>query len=376
MIVWIGMFAFIVGIKLMMGNLHTEKQKKTYLIIVGFVLALLFALRGENYGSVYDMRVYMSFFEQTARTPWKKLFVNPDFEVGFVVLNKLLSYLSQSGRTIIVFHAFFCIFSVCRFIYKNTNEVFWAFLFFFSLGNMGFFLTGLRQAIAICVCLLAVEKAKEKKLFSFAVFNLIAYSIHKSALVFVVMYLLLRLDVFRKSKKMIILPIACMILFSSQIIRFGQVLSDEVYAAEAATFSFNGIVPILIYAITIIGQIMFVKSANGPIKDAPSTAQKDPYIKRLITTIEWKDPFIGFSMTAMGFGLYFLRFYSMVLERVAFYYLQGAPVALADVVGFLKRDRYGRVIEMIIIILCFVLFLRRLSGASYANYIFFWETAL
>lgn len=39
MIVWIGMFAFIVGIKLMMGNLHTEKQKKTYLIIVGFVLA-------------------------------------------------------------------------------------------------------------------------------------------------------------------------------------------------------------------------------------------------------------------------------------------------------------------------------------------------
>lgn len=360
MIVWIGMFTFIVGIKLIMGNLYTEKQKKTYLIIVGVVLALLFALRGENYSDVYDMRVYMDFFERTANTEWRSLFVNPEFEVGFVVLNKLLSYISHSGRTIIVFHAFFCIYSVCRFIYKSTNEVFWAFLFFFSLGNMGFFLTGMRQAIAICICLFAVEKAKERKLFSFVVFNLLAYSIHQSALVFAVTYMMLRLDVFRKNKKMIILPILLMILFSSQIIRFGQLLSDDIYAAETATFSFNGIVPIIIYAITIIGQILFVNYDSTMVKETLS--------------IERKDPYVGFSMTAMGFGLYFLRFYNMALERISFYYLQGAPVALADVVGYLKRDRYGRVIEMIIIVLCFLLFLRRLSGASYADYVFFWDT--
>lgn len=360
MIVWIGMFAFIVGIKLMMGNLHTEKQKKTYLIIVGFVLAMLFALRGDNYGEVYDMRVYMSFFERTANTEWSRLFVSPDFEVGFVALNKILSYLSHSGRTIIVFHAFFCIYSVCRFIYKNTNEVFWAFLFFFSLGNMGFFLTGLRQAIAISICLFAIERAKERKLVSFAVISLIAFSIHQSALVFAVMYLLLRLDIFKRDKKIIVLPIVLMIIFSSRIIRFGQVLSDEVNASENATFSFNGIVPILIYAITIFGHILFVKNGNGKTQDVPS--------------IERKDPYIGFSMTAMGLGLYFLRFYNMALERISFYYLQGAPVALADVVEYLKRERYGRVIEMIIIMLCFLLFLRRLSGASYANYVFFWET--
>ena len=361
MIVWVGMFIFIVGIKLIMGNLYTEKQKKTYLIIVGVVLALLFALRGENYGGVYDMRVYMDFFERAANTEWDRLFVKPEFEVGFVALNKILSYLSHSGRTIIVFHAFFCVYSVCRFIYKNTNEVFWAFLFFFSLGNMGFFLTGLRQAIAISVCLFSVEKTKERKLFSYAVINLIAYSIHQSAMVFFVLYLLLRMDVFKRNKKMIILPIAFMILFSSQIIRFGQVLSDEVYASEDATFSFNGIVPILIYAITMVCQILFVKSGNAQAEEVHSLERKDPYV--------------AFSMTAMGFGLYFLRFYNMALERISFYYLQGAPVALADVVGYLKRDRYGRIIEMIIIVLCLLLFLHRLSVASYANYVFFWETA-
>ena len=360
MIVWIGMFAFIVGIKLNMGNLCTEKKKKTYLIIVGLALATLLSLRGENYSRVYDMRIYMEFFERTANAKWSTLFVNPEFEVGFVALNKILSYISHSGRTIVVFHAFFCVYSVCRFIYKNTNEVFWAFLFFFSLGNMGFFLTGMRQAIAICVCLFAIEKAKQKKLFLFVALNLIACSIHQSALIFVTLYLFLRLNVFRRNKKAIVFPIALMIIFSSQIIRFGQVLSDEVYGAETATFSFNGIVPILIYVITIVFQILFVKSVNVNAEE--------------VTSLERKDPYVGFCMTATGLGLYFLRFYNMALERFSFYYLQGAPVALADVVGYIKRDRYGRVIEMIVIILCFLLFLRRLSSASYANYVFFWET--
>ncbi|MBE6567123.1 MAG: EpsG family protein [Ruminococcaceae bacterium] len=358
MIVWIGMFVFIVGVKALMQDLDTQKKRKTYLIIVGLALALLFALRGENYGGVYDLRVYMDFFEETATTAWGDLFADSDFEVGFVVLNKLLSLLSHNRRTIIVFHAFFCIYSVCRFIYKNTDEVFWAFLFFFSLGNMGFFLTGLRQAIAICVCLFAVEKAKKKKLISFALVTLIAYSIHRSALVFAVMYLLLKMDLFKRNKKMIILPIILMMIFSSQIIGFGQMLSDEVLAAETATFSFNGIVPILIYALTIIGQIILVKTKKQSEKDPPT---------------EHKDPYIGFSMTAMGLGLYFLRFYNMALERISFYFLQGAPVGLADVVGYLKHERIGRVFELIIIVLCFLLFWHRLDGASYADYVFFWR---
>lgn len=356
MIVWIGMFAYIVGIKLIMGRLDTDIRRKNFLTIVGLGLALLFALRGENYGKVYDMRVYMDFFERTARAQWSTLFVDPEFELGFVLLNKILSLLSRSGRTIIVFHSFFCIYSVCRFIYKNTDEVFWAFLFFYALGNMGFFLTGLRQAIAISICLFSVEKAKERNLRSFVILALIAYSIHRSALVFFVMYLLLRLGVFRRDKKTIVIPIVLMVLLSPLIIRFGQVLSDELYASETATYSFNGIVPILIYTITIIGQILFIKGEKSQLIDGE------------------KDPHVGFSMTSMGLGLYFLRFYNMALERISFYYLQGAPVALADVVGTLKRDRFGRTIEMIIIILCFVLFLRRLSGASYANYVFLWET--
>ena len=359
MVVWIGMFVFLLVVKYMMGPLETDKQRKAYLIIAGGTLALLLALRGENYGDVYDLRVYMAFYEETALKDWSSLFINPQFEVGFVVLNKILSLFFKSGHTIVVFHAFFCIYFVCRFIYKNTNEVFWAFLFFYSLGNMGFFLTGLRQAIAICICLYAIEKAQKKKLISFAVLVVLAYTIHESALVFAIMYPMLRMEILRRDKRLMIFPIAFIILFSAQIIDFGQTLSSDVQAEETATLTFNGIVPILIYALTIIGQMLFVQNRKESSEDASGLTRKDTYV--------------GFSMTATGLGLYFLRFYEMVLERISFYYLQGAPIALADVVGSLKRSRSGRIIEIVIVILCLVLFYRRLGDADYANYIFFWE---
>lgn len=159
---------------------------------------------------------------------------------------------------------------------------------------------------------------------------------------------------------MIVLPIALMLVFSPNIIQLGQSFSDEVQAAETAKFTFNGIVPILIYAITLAGQILFVKSRKTSENSEDSLEQRDSYV--------------GFSMTAIGFGLYFLRFYNMALQRISFYFVQGNPVALADVIGCFKRDRYEKVFEMAIVALCFLLFLRRLSNASYADYIFMWET--
>lgn len=359
MIIWIGLFVFIVGMKLQMGRLQTDRRKKKYLMIVGGVLIFFLALRGENYGAVYDLRVYMMYYEWVAITPWNQIIANPQFEMGFAILNKLLSYLSHNSQMIIIFHAMFCTYAVCRFIYRNTDEVFWAFLFFFSLGNLGFFLTALRQSIAICVCLFAVEKAKNKKVFSYAVLLVIACAIHRSALVFAPLYLLLCVDIFKKDKRMMLIPIVLMIMGSSRIIQYGKLLSDEVYAASDPTFSFNGIVPILIYAFTIVGQILFVsKPKRG----------KDQRWEG-----EAKDSYLGFAMTAMGMSLYFLRFYNMVLERISFYYIQGAPVALADVMGAVKCHRNKYIIEMVVIALCMLLFMKRLSTASYSHYIFFWQ---
>ena len=362
MIVWIGLFVFIVGVKLAMGELNTDKKKKRFLRIVGIVLALFWALRGENYGRVYDLRVYMATFEEIAITPWDQLFYDPTFEPGFTVLNKLLSYLSTSGRTIIVFHAIFCVYTVCRFIYKNTNEVFWGFLFFYSLGNMGFFLTGLRQAIAMCVCMYAVEAAKKKKLILFVLLNLLAMTVHISALIFAAVYFLINMGIFRQNKWLIILPIVLLVAFSSQLVGLSRNISEELVFSETAKFTFNGIVPILIYAITILLQILFAK--------------KQKLLDETLLPEERKDTYVGFAMTAVGLGLYFLRFYARSLERLAFFYLQGSPIALADVTTHFKRSRDARLIELVLVVLSFILFVHRLSDASYADYIFFWETQL
>lgn len=349
MIVWMGLIGFIIVAKLAMGRLYTKKAQKRYLILVGFVTVIILSLRGENYGSVYDVRVYMNFFESVAVTEWNKIPMIQDFEVGFVILNKLLSYISHSGRTIILFEACFCIYSVSRFIYKNSNEVFWAYFFFMTLGNFGFMVTGIRQSIAICVTLFAVEYAKERKLIPFLIVNTVAISIHTSAWVFLITYFLIGNKLIEKHKELIIVLISGMVIGAPQIIEVGKMISDEVKAGSEAVYSLNGIVPILIYSIAILGHIFLMCRNENDRKS------------------------VGLEMTAMGLGLYFLRFYNMALERLAFYHLQGSTVALADLMGKIKRNQEGRVIQMFVVLICLFLFYHRLSTASYANYIFLWS---
>ena len=49
---------------------------------------------------------------------------------------------------------------------------------------------GLRQSIAMCICLFALEKCKKNQIYRFVILILIAMSFHASAVVFAVVYLL------------------------------------------------------------------------------------------------------------------------------------------------------------------------------------------
>lgn len=347
MYIWYLLIAFIIIVRLQMGTLDTPKKKKTYLVIVGVATALLLSLRGENYGKVYDMRVYIEFFEQMMTTSWDGVLANSVFEPGFVVLNKLLGYILPFSQGIIVFHGCFCIYCVCRFIYRNTNEVFWGFFFFVTLGTMGFMMTGLRQAIAICICLLSFELIKEKKLVKYLIVVFLAFSIHRTALVFAPAYFICNFKLLQKKPWMNILVVLGIIICAPLLISFGENTFVDFSASDTAVFSLNGIVPILIYSIAIILNIIY-KSGN---------------VNRVS----------NMTLMSTGLGLYLMRFYSMILERTALYYTPTCNVLLADFMGTTSKDKNGNLIRFFVIILCFILFTRRLYNSAWANYIFMWE---
>ena len=205
MIVWMSLALFVLLIYMLMGKLDTPSKRRQYLIIVGVAVALVMSLRGDHGGKVYDYRVYVNSFELIAMVPWSEIFLVTEFEQGFVVLCKLLSYISKDGQTLIIFQSLFCIYAVCRFIYKNTEHVFETFFFFITLGTMGFMLTGIRQAIAVCTILFSVEFIKSKRLIPFLLLVLLAFTIHRSSIIFIMSYFLVNNERLQKNRNLIIL---------------------------------------------------------------------------------------------------------------------------------------------------------------------------
>lgn len=350
MYIWFLLILFLIFVKLCMGNLGTPQKRKKYLIIAGIATILLMALRGENYGSVYDIRAYKGFYERMIDSSWADAIANDSFEIGYVVLNKLLGYIAPFSQAILVFHAIFCIFCVCRFIYLNTEKVFWGYFFFVTLGTMGFMMTGIRQAIAMGICLLNTENIKEKRIIRFLIYVLLASTIHRTAFIFIAAYFVCNAKVFKKIPWLSIFVIVGISALAPQVIDIGESIYEDFSASDVAAFSFNGIVPVLIYIIAIVLNLLY-KSKNENNSN-------------------------NMMLTSMAAGFYLFRFYSPILERISFYYTPASTVLLADFMDEIKtEERQEILIKLLVIVLCVILFARRLDTAAWANYVFLWEAA-
>ena len=350
---WFILVAYVFFLGITTQPLNTSRNKKIFLVLAGIAVIAVMGLRGDTHAEVYDLRVYKNYYSLIAYTPWQDIFSVGDFEPGYAILNKLLSSVFIWDQTIIFFEAFICVFAVSRFIYKNTEHVFESMLFFITLGSMGFMLTGIRQSIAIAICILSVESIKRKRFVPFFLYMLAAVSIHRSSLVFIFALFILNLRVLKLNKWFNIPIVLGMMLFSSLVLEFGNFLSEgEISTGGALTLSFNGIVPIMIYTVAIVFQI--ISDNNNP------NNQGTGYIA---------------TMTSIGLGLYFLRFYSMIFERIAFYYSYGHIVALSSVFDWVDKQDYKlrTVMRLIIYGLCILLFYHRLKTAEYGNYMFFWQ---
>ncbi len=351
MLVWISLALFIIAVRTLMVIIDTPQKRKRFLWIVGVATFLVMGLRGGNYENVYDLKVYCSFFEYIGNLPWKEVVVNTDFEIGYVILNKLLYTVVPFTQAIVLFEAAFCVFSVSFFIYHNTEHVFWAFFFYVTLGSMGFMLTGFRQSIAICICLLSVELIKKKKLFWFIVVDLLAFSIHSSALVFFVAYFIVNSKLIQKRKWSLIIVLAIMMAFAPQIIRLGSFFSQgELEVSDTATFTFNGIVPVVLFSFSLVSQILLDKHDDDN-----------------------RFPKVLSPLIAIGLGLYLLRFYDMFLERLAWYYTQASYICLANSFGIFKKDKNFVFFKIFVLLLAMFLYYNRLQTADYAAYTFFWS---
>ena len=175
-----------------LNKLSEEKQKKFKIgMVVASILPmfLLFALRYKYIGA--DTIGYVRFFQKEIRGySWKELFDADTmrFEIGFRVYTKIISWFSDSYTFYFLINALVIFGILMRFSFKYTQNPFVFFFLFITLGTYSFIETGLRQALALVICLLAVDFVKDRKPIRFILLVLLAYFFHKSALIFLLIY--------------------------------------------------------------------------------------------------------------------------------------------------------------------------------------------
>lgn len=210
-----------------------RKDVESKTIFVGFALFLLMALKDYSVGT--DTIRYLERYELTNQSMDRM----DEYEPGFYYLIRFCKFWGMDYR---LFSAlcYLIIYSLTTlFIIKFSERPIYSYLLFITIGIFGFSISGLRQALAVSICYLAVYLLFYKKDFIFStILFYLSGTIHFSARIgflYLIIYLIASI-VKNINKKLVallmILPVIALIFNTSiinQLIILDQSIRYEAY---------------------------------------------------------------------------------------------------------------------------------------------------
>ncbi|WP_207659105.1 EpsG family protein [Anaerobacterium chartisolvens] len=181
---------FILAGRFVINANRSSKTRRNYLIVVFGVLCIVAAFRSYEVGT--DTEQFYNAFKTILSLEWHDL-DSLRYEYGFFALCKLLGYVSDDPQILLIGTSVFISFSVGRFIYKNSEDVSFSAFLFLSLNIYAQYLSLMRQALAICIIMLGLERLKKKKDIQFVIAVIIAALFHRSAIICCMFILFTRL---------------------------------------------------------------------------------------------------------------------------------------------------------------------------------------
>ena len=274
-------------------------------------------------------------------------------EKGYLWLNWLIARVIKWPQFIIFFQSAFCIGVTLRFIYKYSEDVLLSVLGFMSFGLMQFYLTGFRQSFAIAICLIALEFALKKKFIGFILSVLIAASIHQTAIVFVPVYWIVKIGLTKLYALVDLIVIFILSQGVPRIISLGNEVFDKEYQGAFGGNRLGGMINILI-GIGVLA-VMFYQSDRYK---KPEISEKS--INNSIQSLSGL-----FHLTAIGTGVYALRYQALVLERISLYFTQGLFILLPHIINNSFTEDSKKILKPIFVFAMVFLAWWRLHNYSY-----------
>ena len=225
--------------------------KKYFCIMASLQWFILSAFRHNDIGN--DTWYYGQLFNDVASKSWGEVFHECELilkgtvegrDVGYIILEKSVSSIYNDYRFFLIIVAALLAVTLGKFIYENSIDVFFSYLLFSCLFYNFFAITGQRQTIVTCIVVFAgYPLIRDKKMFKFLLLAIIMSFIHKSCLIYILLYIVSKIKVNRISLMVTGIIAVLFFIFKNSVFTFWASISgyDKLYSivegAGAKTFT-------------------------------------------------------------------------------------------------------------------------------------------
>ena len=327
---------------------NNKRQKQLYCILVALVLFIFVGLRSKFLGSTDTYNYYNTMDRAINANTWKAFYNVDGVETGFQIFVWCLSRIFHDPQWLIVISSFIYIFSTTYLIYKTSEDVTISLIMYITLGLLLFEMQGMRQSIAMSICMFAYLFAKQKRLVPFAILVLLAMQFHQTAIVFFAVFPLMYLKDKASNIFLMIIASIVMMYFSKYIINYANNLFDRNYGVAVDS---GGFIATAIYLLIISLYLITFKN------ERKNNLHFDFYIL-VFASVCYIFRYIG----------------SLAAERISFYFMFSQLIVLPNTVfKGMKKTRDIQLTHLIICLLSILLFLYRLHGSGFVPYKFFFK---
>lgn len=330
-----------------------KSNKKIYIFLLVFPLFILAAFRAPSVGND-TLNYYKSYL-----TVSQEAFFSPTqsrMEIGYIYYMRIIALLGFGYLGFQIITSAILLFSISRFIYKySTNIAFSFFIFmttrmFFGIMNIS------RQYLAIAVLLFSIECIRNKKLFKFSLFVLIATSIHFTAIFFFTAYFIANSKLNEKRSILLIMTgIFCGLLFDRIVLIFVSVTGRYSGYLEGRYFNFEGniaiyinlLINLIFFSVAFFTKYWISREHTKPI-DQISTSNK-ANIRLPYETIWYTLCLLTLIVSIVGLN-------ATILSRIGMYFSVFFLVFIPSVIRSIKSKEIRTIISLGIVVGLFASF--------------------
>lgn len=344
------------------------RLERTPLALCCFILFFFFAMRGESVG--VDTKHYCFVYRQFISVPLRNVFSAPiygssantwefDFEPGYRLINKLLTYLSSDGQTITIATAILIFIPLFFFVAWQSPNPWLSMWLFVTLGIYQAEMNVSRNAVAIFLCYLALPMIEQRRPILFFAVVLLASTLHQTALLFLPVYFLVRYLPLTPRRMAVIFAAALLIGLNFSV--FGRMLQGVVPARYAKYFVSNNqkLVSIAVGAFDVLVLLLALLVLRR--EERAGLTVQDP-VGSWIFLLH-----VGFFALALGFA---------AGARAAALFAPYLIVLIPQILERIQNSRRKRAAVVLIAALCFAQYAARMGinniGGS-IPYQFFWQ---